>query len=171
MLRGRGNRRIVACFRILDLRIVARHSVPTHRRCHNPRVAKWVAALPWPPLVLTAGVVAFAIAAVFVPHSGASATTNASISSTARTADLLAGLGLLAAGLIAFTEPRARRVGLLSLLAGVAWFGPDWEGWDGGPGLARSLGAVAAPLLLALVFHLACVHPGTAQPARREEAR
>jgi signal transduction histidine kinase len=45
------------------------------------------------------------------------------------------------------------------VLAGVAWFGPDWEGWDGGPGIVRSLGALTWPLGLALVFHLGVTFP------------
>lgn len=78
---------------------------------------------------------------------------------TAHAADLAAGLGLLAAGLLASVEPRTRRLGAPAIAAGVAWFGPDWEGWDHGAALARSLGAITPPLFLALAFHLVLSFP------------
>ena len=40
------------------------------------------------------------------------------------------------------------------MLAGMAWFTPDWEGWEGGPPLVRSLGLAIAPLALALPLAL-----------------
>jgi len=39
------------------------------------------------------------------------------------------------------------------------WFAPDWEGWDRGPSIIRSLGAAAAPLFLAVLFHLLLAAP------------
>jgi hypothetical protein len=48
------------------------------------------------------------------------------------------------------------------MLAGIAWFGPDWEGWEGGPPLLRSLGMVAAPFALALPFALVLARTGRA---------
>jgi signal transduction histidine kinase len=113
-------------------------------------------------LVLT---LAYAIASIFaVPRSTEPLTTYAGAtyahaSTTAHAADLAAGLGLLAAGLLAWVEPRTRRLGVLALLAGVAWFGPDWEGWDGGSPFLRSLGAVVTPFFLALLFHLVVALP------------
>jgi signal transduction histidine kinase len=113
-------------------------------------------------LVLT---LAYAIAAILaVPRKAEPLTTYAgatyaAASTTAHAADLAAGLGLLAAGLLAWVEPRTRRLGVLALLAGVAWFGPDWEGWDGGPAFVRSLGAVVTPFFLALLFHLVLALP------------
>jgi signal transduction histidine kinase len=113
-------------------------------------------------LVLT---LAYAIAAILaVPRKAEPLTTYAgatyaAASTTAHAADLAAGLGLLAAGLLAWVEPRTRRLGVLALLAGVAWFGPDWEGWDGGPAFVRSLGAVVTPFFLALLFHLVLAVP------------
>jgi signal transduction histidine kinase len=108
-------------------------------------------------LVLT---LAYAIAAIVaVPRSAEPLTTYAGASTAAHAANLAAGLGLLAAGLLAWIEPRTRRLGVLALLAGVAWFGPDWEGWDGGPAFVRSLGAVVTPFFLALLFHLVLAVP------------
>src|SRR6266511_1880146 len=47
----------------------------------------------------------------------------------------------------------------LALLAAALWFAPDWEGWDRGPSIIRSLGAAAAPLFLAVLFHLLLAAP------------
>jgi signal transduction histidine kinase len=113
-------------------------------------------------LVLT---LAYAIASILaVPRSTEPFTTYAGAtyahaSTAAHAADLAAGLGLLAAGLLAWVGPRTRRVGVLALLAGIAWFGPDWEGWDGGSPFLRSLGAVVTPFFLALLFHLVLALP------------
>ena len=52
-----------------------------------------------------------------------------------------------------------RSVGLLAMLAGLAWFGPDWEGWAGASPLVRSLGAVAAVFFLPLLLHLSLALP------------
>jgi signal transduction histidine kinase len=104
----------------------------------------------------------YAVAAVVVPSRATTVplSTYASASTTAYAVDLAAGLGLLAAGVLAWAEPRARRLGLLAILAAVAWFGPDWEGWrEHGPALVRSLGALLTPLFLAVVVHLVLAYP------------
>jgi signal transduction histidine kinase len=113
-------------------------------------------------LVLT---LTYAIASILaVPRKAEPLTTYAgatyaAASTAAHAADLAAGLGLLAAGLLGWVEPRTRRLGVLALLAGIAWFGPDWEGWDGRSPLVRSLGAVVTPFFLALLFHLVLAVP------------
>jgi signal transduction histidine kinase len=105
-------------------------------------------------------VVAYAIAVIVaVPAQATAPTTYAGALGAAKAIDLTAGLSLLAAGMLAWADARTRRVGTLAVLAGVAWFGPDWEGWDGGPGVVRSLGALTWPLALALVFHLGVTFP------------
>ena len=92
-------------------------------------------------LAMLAGVVltlAWAIAALLtVEPGGGLETTYAATLPAARVADLAAGLGLLAAGALAATQPRTRRLGLLALLAGLAWFGADWEGAQDAPALLR----------------------------------
>ena len=98
-------------------------------------------------------VLAYALATL-VAATPARTTTYAGAGAAARVGDLAAGLGLIAAGLLAWGEPRARRLGTLSLLAGVVWYAPDWEGWTGGSPLVRSLGATAAPFLAPLVLHI-----------------
>jgi signal transduction histidine kinase len=114
-------------------------------------------------LAMLAGVglaVAWAIAALLtVGHDGSGETTYASALPAARVADLAAGMGLLAAGGLAATQPRARRLGVLALLAGLAWFGADWEGAEDAQALFRSLGALVAPFTLVFVFHLALAVP------------
>ena len=116
----------------------------------QPRLARYGVS------VVAAG---YAVAAIAVPRSGSPATSYAGASAAAHAADLAAGLGLIGAGLLAWLEPRSRRLGLLALLAGAAWFGPGWEGWDGGPALVRSLGALTAPFFLAFVLHLVLTFP------------
>jgi signal transduction histidine kinase len=81
-------------------------------------------------------------------------TSYASASTIAATAGLLAGVGLLAAGSALWLERGRDREAFLLVLAGVAWFAPDWIGWEGGPSVVRSLGAVVAPFLPALVLDL-----------------
>src|SRR5215204_53752 len=75
-------------------------------------------------------------------------------SGTADAADALAGLGLVLSGAVAWTQTRTRILGLLAMLAGLAWLAPDWEGWVGAPSLVRSLGAAIWPFFLPLILHL-----------------
>jgi signal transduction histidine kinase len=50
---------------------------------------------------------------------------------------------------------------VLLVLAGVAWFAPDWLGWDDGPSIVRSVAAVAAPFLPALLLELVATVSGS----------
>jgi signal transduction histidine kinase len=110
-------------------------------------------------LVACAGAYAVAVIAAVPRSSLEPLTTYAGASIAARAADLTAGLSLIGVGVLAWFEVPTRRVALVAMLAGGAWFGPDWDGWDGGPVLARSLGSAAAPFVLALVFHLVTAFP------------
>jgi signal transduction histidine kinase len=111
-------------------------------------------------LAVAAAALAWALAAIVAVGPGAeSPTTYAAALPAARVTDVAAGLLLVLAGWLAATQAHARRVGLLALLAGVAWFGPDLEGWERGGALLRSLGAAAAPFSLALALHLALALP------------
>jgi signal transduction histidine kinase len=103
---------------------------------------------------------AWAIAGLLtVGQGGNFETTYAEVLPAARVADLAAGVGLVVAAGLAATQPRTRRLGVLTLLAGLAWFGADWEGAEDAHALLRSLGAVVAPLTLVFVFHLALAVP------------
>ena len=112
------------------------------------------------PAMLAGAALAFtwAVAALVSVDHGAE-TTYAAALPAARVADLAAGLGLLAAGALAATQPRTRRLGVLALLAGLAWFGADWEGAESARPILRSLGAVVTPFALVFVFHMALAAP------------
>lgn len=85
-------------------------------------------------------------------------TSYASVSQFAHAADLGAGLALLAAGILAWLSEVSRRIGALTILLGVLWFAPDWEGWVAHP-LARSVGSVVFPFFLVVLFHLVLAAP------------
>jgi signal transduction histidine kinase len=122
----------------------------------RPRLARQAA-----PLLSAALAVAYAVAAIVELKQAIgtdSATTYAAVSLLAHAADLGAGIALLAAGVVASLTDGVRRLGVLATLLGVLWFAPDWEAWIGHP-LARSLGSVAAPFLLVVVFHLVLAAP------------
>ena len=57
-------------------------------------------------------------------------TTYGGGSGLARAADVVAGLSLLAAGLAMMIVRRRGSIGIVALLAGAAWFAPDWVGWE-----------------------------------------
>ena len=97
---------------------------------------------------------------LLVSHSGALHTTYSAGSGVAHAADVVAGLSLLAAGLATLiARPRAP-IGTVTMLAGAAWFAPDWVGWASGEPLARSIGMVVAPLVPPLLFHMALAPNG-----------
>ena len=114
-------------------------------------------------LAVLAGVglaLAWAIAALLtVGQGGEFETTYAEALPAARVADLVAGVGLIVAGGVAATQPRTHRLGVLAVLAGLAWFGADWEGAEAGSAVLRSAGALVAPLTLVFVLHLALAVP------------
>ncbi len=109
-----------------------------------------------PRLAIAAAMsLAWAIAALAAVDPAAQPSTSyAAALPAARVADITAGLGLVLAGVLACTQARARRHGVLAMLAGVAWLGADWEGAQQGPAVLRSLGAVTAPFALVAVLHL-----------------
>ena len=72
----------------------------------------------------------------------------------------MAGLALVAAGLITAFGRQAGRIGDLAVLAGLVWFAPVWVGWDGGPPLVRSLAMLAAGFAFPLLLHLVVAYPG-----------
>ena len=157
-----GSGRIGAGHTILLAKTVAGNSSRAAFPCHNRRVVAAVSTLRLRLASLAVPLVAVGsaiVAAVAVHHSLHAGTTYAGVSLAAHTADLAAGVGFLGAGLFAWFDSNVRRLGGLALLAAASWFAPDWEGWDRGPAVVRSLGAAAAPLFLALLLHLALAAP------------
>ena len=118
-----------------------------------------LAAAPGPVLIAVTLVWAFG-AIVAVDPAVDMSTTYAAAHPAVRVSDIVAGLALVLAGWLAYAQPRTRRLGLLVLLVGLAWFGTDWEGAEDAPALLRSLGALVAPFSLVLVLHLALALPG-----------
>lgn len=118
-------------------------------------------AIPWHAMRLAPVPVMLALVAVTVslPHPGVPPTTYAAVSSLAHAADLAAGLGLLAAGLVGWLDVASRRLGALAMFAALAWFAPDWEGWRRGAPLVVSLAAAASPVFLVLVLHVLLAAP------------
>ena len=121
----------------------------------RPRLARQAA-----PLLPAALAVAYAVAAIVAINETISAeltTTYASVSQVAHTADLGAGLALLASGVVAWLS-YDRRLGALTMLLGAVWFASDWEGWIGHP-FVRSIGSLAVPFLLVVILHLVLAAP------------
>jgi signal transduction histidine kinase len=88
-------------------------------------------------------------------------TSYAGASTIAAAAGLVAGIGMLAAGSALWLERGRDREAFLLVLAGVAWFAPDWIGWEDGPSIVRSVGAVLAPFLPALLLDLVATISGS----------
>ena len=114
--------------------------------------------------VLRLGVCLLALAAgvttvLLVPHSAEPPTTYGGGSGLARAADVVAGLSLLAAGLAMTIVRRRNWIGIVALLAGAAWFAPDWVGWEEAAPLLRSVAMVVAPFLAPLLLHLVLAAP------------
>jgi signal transduction histidine kinase len=127
---------------------VAGNNVAPILRCQNRRMAVPRAVVPL--VALAYAIVVLALE----PWAGQPPTAYAGATTLATAAGLLAGIGLLAAGSALWLERGRDRAALLLVLAGVAWFAPDWVGWNQGPSLVRSLGAVVAPFLPAFLLDL-----------------
>ena len=120
-------------------------------------------------VLVSAIAVGYAVVAVVAlpgPDFKVPVTTYSMVSSAAHAAVLVAGVGLIAAGLfIALVGPRPR-LGLLAIVAGAAWFAPDWLGWQDGGAAVRSTAMIALPLGFACLFHLLLAFPDAAPASR-----
>jgi signal transduction histidine kinase len=126
-------------------------------------------ARPAPRLVWSIGVPTvvgiYAALALAVPRPSQGALlTYAATSFAAHAADLVAGVALIGGGSVVWLDAVRRRVGGVAIVAGLVWFAPDWEGWDRGSELVRSVGAAGAPFLLALFFQLVMTLPRGRRP-------
>ena len=103
---------------------------------------------------------AFGLATLFVPVGGAELVTSyAAVSPVTRAAFLIAGLGLVLAGVALATGPATGSLGLLGAAAGTTWLAPVWVGWPHGPPLLRSVAMILAWFLPAVLLHLAVSAP------------
>jgi signal transduction histidine kinase len=110
-------------------------------------------------LAAAAVALAYGLGALAVARGSGELTTYAGPSDLASALAVVAGLALVAAGLVtAFAWPPGR-IGDLALLAGFVWFAPFWGGWKGGPSLVLSLGTLAAGFAFPLLLHLVLVYP------------
>jgi signal transduction histidine kinase len=112
-----------------------------------------------PPVAIGLVVATYAVAslAILPPPSSTPTTYVTSTTSAALLAG--AGIGLLVVGAATWIERPGTVTGPLAVTAGVAWLAPLWVGWTGAPPLARSVAALAAPLVLPAVAHLALASP------------
>jgi|GEM_PF-1096391 len=72
----------------------------------------------------------------------------------ARVLDLLAGLGLIVAGIAALAQRTRAAVGPVAILLGIQWLAADLVGWQSGPVLVRSVAMLLTPLAIPLLAHL-----------------
>ncbi|SNT63934.1 Histidine kinase [Asanoa hainanensis] len=114
-------------------------------------------------LPVVAGAYAVAVVAA-LPTPGEPVTSYAAVGIGPAAVFVIAGAGLVAAGAAVWRQRPAVPTGPLAIAAGVAWLAPAWVGWTGGPTVARSVGAVLAPLLLPAIAHLVLASAG---PPRR----
>jgi len=110
-------------------------------------------------VALLLAALAYAIGVVLAVDDTPVGTSYHAESSLAAAADLLAGLALLTAGVTALMMRTRTRAGALAALAGVLWFAPDWEASTTGSGVVRTLGMLAAPFAIALLFELVLGFP------------
>ena len=119
-------------------------------------------SVPWANVArLTAGALALAygLSALAVARGPGELTTYAGRSELAAALAVVAGLALVAAGVVTYLARPAGRISDLALLAGLVWFAPFWAGWKGGPPLVLSLGTLAAGFAVALLVHLVLAYP------------
>ena len=105
------------------------------------------------------GALAYGLGALAVARGPGELTTYAGHSILAAALATVAGLVLVAAGLLTSLARPAGRIGDLALVAGVVWLAPFWAGWLGGPPPVRSLGTLAAGFAFPLLFHLILAYP------------
>ena len=118
-------------------------------------------------LLLVGLALAYALATVvMLPSTATWGTTHAGVSILSAVADITAGWGLIAAGLVVASDGAYRRFGAIVGLAGVAWLAADWTGWQDGAPAVRGVAALIAPLFPALMLHAAAVGPSAGLGSR-----
>ena len=131
--------------------------------CHNPAVSGSHSVAVGRAL---AAIVALALAVVAttlvgqVTSTAPFPTTYGGVSTSFAALEAVVGIALLVAALMLVAARATVLLGVLAVSASLAWFAPVALGWEGGPGIVRGVGQVAAPLLPALVLAIAaCIAP------------
>ena len=137
-----------------------RHGCARREQCHNRAVARArVRPANLARLAAGTGALAYGLGALAVARGPGELTTYAGRSDVAAALALVAGLGLVASGLVTSFARPAGRVGDLAVVAGFLWFAPFWAGWKGGPPLVLSLGMLATGLAFPVLVHLVLAYP------------
>jgi signal transduction histidine kinase len=106
-------------------------------------------------VVIAPTAVAFGLIAAGVAARHGDLTTYAGRSAAATLATVSAGWMLIAAGLLGYLRRPGRPAMALAVLAGFAWFAPEWIGWQTGPGAVRALGLATQGVTVAAVAQIA----------------
>jgi signal transduction histidine kinase len=69
--------------------------------------------------------------------------------------ELAAGWAAIGAGVATWSRRPRRALGPLAVAAGLAWFAPDWIGWQLGPGAVRIAALATAGVSAAALVHIA----------------
>lgn len=118
----------------------------------RPGWQRLVERIAGPAVPLLAGAYVVAVVAGAL-QPGIGITSHADLSTPHAVLAVVAGAGLVAAGVVAWIL-RRRTIGLLAMAAGACWFGADWAGAVAlSPGL-RSLALGASLMTLPLLVHL-----------------
>ena len=102
---------------------------------------------------------AAAVGTFMIAEGSAKFTTYAGVSGSIAVLAAVTGVSLIVAGLVTSLNRPTGWTGDLALGAGLVWFAPILDGWEGGPPLIRTLGMVLSGFTFPLVFHLAMGWP------------
>ena len=120
----------------------------------------------WLLLVVVTG---YAVASVGLVLTISTPTSYPAVSTAAAGVALVAGLGLIAVGMVGVWDRASLAVGPVTTGLGVVWLAPVWVGWDGGVSAARSVAMLVVPFSPALLVHLAAVPDRAPARGRRPE--
>ena len=136
------------------------------RRCSfSARAARDRLPGRWVLLVVVTG---YAVASVGLVLTISTPTSYPAVSTAAAGVALVAGLGLIAVGMVGVWDRASLAVAPVAVALGVVWFAPVWVGWAAGPATLRSVAMVVAPFLLVLLVHLGLAFPTGRLWARRD---
>ncbi|HEX5923680.1 MAG TPA: histidine kinase [Baekduia sp.] len=114
----------------------------------------------WVPLALVPVAVLYSVTATRVAIRHGDLTTYAGRSAGAAAVELAAGLTVIGAGVVTWWLRPARAWGALAIVAGMAWFAPDFIGWQLGPGAVRIIAVAVQGAAAAAVAQLVLTTAG-----------